>query len=169
MLKKAITLATVVAVVGLLSVATAFASERTRAPDDVTTNSAGLQIMEAAQLQNQLQAQDPAIGGNAVRIRTRENVQVKAQAQSPSADQVMEQVQTRTRTQAQLMVQNPECTDCDGPDQIRDRDRIQQDAAGTPGPNRGSAGNAGPNGDGTCVGTGPSGSQGSGGARAGRS
>jgi hypothetical protein len=151
-LKKVITLVAVLAVLGLMSVAAASASERARVRDDVAKTSAGLQTMEATQLQQQLQAQDP------------------------TGDPVM--AQNRTRTQAQLMVHDPDCTDCEGGDQLRAR--IHQDSAGHFGPNRDQAGNAGPNGDGpcdgtgpngdgTCDGTGPHGSTGYGGAGAGRS
>jgi hypothetical protein len=78
------------------------------------------------------------------------------------------------------MTQNAECTDCDGPDQNQSQARLHQNAEANAGSNRNSAGNAGPNGDGTCDGSGlngdgtcdgkgPNGSTGSGGARAGRS
>lgn len=153
MLKKVITLVTVIAVVGLLSVAAAFASERTRVRDDVVQDSAGLQIMGAAQLQ----AQDQATGGDAARIRTGEYVQVKAQVQSSSVDPLMEQ----ERNQERQMIHDPECLDCEEPARIqdRDRDRIHQD----------SVGNAGPNGAQACDGTGPNGSPGSGESRGGKS
>ena len=156
MLKKVITLVAVIAVLGLMSVAAASASERARVGDDVAKTSAGLQVMEATQLQQQLHAQDPAIGEDAARIRTPEQVQVKVQVSDPAAVPLMEQ--TRTRTRAQLMTQNPECTDCDGPDQDRSQARLHQNAEANAGSNRNSAGNAGPNG-----------SAGSGGALAGRS
>ena len=99
MLKKVITLVAVIAVLGLMSVAAASASERARVRDDVAKTSAGLQVMEATQLQQQLHAQDPAIGEDAARIRTREQVQVKAQVADPAADPLMEQTRTRTQTQ----------------------------------------------------------------------